>query len=184
MLPELRSDRLLLRPATADDLDALWVIWADPDVRRFLFDDVPVTRQRASDILDHCLSLTGVGLGLWTVQLGDTPATVGCVGLLPTTVASEYDPSLVGMVEPLAAFAPATWHRGYATEALEVVIAHAFDSLGLQVLAAVIDAPNAASDRLVRRLGFQVTGETDGPRYRLRTYRLNPASFTLRSSAA
>jgi RimJ/RimL family protein N-acetyltransferase len=88
------------------------------------------------------------------------------------------------MVEPLAAFAPATWHRGYATEALEVVIAHAFDSLGLQVLAAVIDAPNAASDRLVRRLGFQVTGETDGPRYRLRTYRLNPASFTLRSSAA
>jgi hypothetical protein len=37
--------RLVLSPATGDDLDAIWHIWRQPDVRRYLFDDVPVTRE-------------------------------------------------------------------------------------------------------------------------------------------
>ena len=44
--------------------------------------------------------------------------TIGCVGLMPAAAAAEYDPSLAGAIEPLVAFAPAAWHRGYATEDL------------------------------------------------------------------
>jgi RimJ/RimL family protein N-acetyltransferase len=180
MLPQLRTARLLLHPASEDDLDALWSIWADPNVRRFLFDDLPVTRESASEVLRDCLALAGDGLGLWTVRPEDGAPVIGCIGLLPATVAAEYDPSLAGAIEPLVAFAPAAWHRGYATEALEIVVAHAFGPLGLPVLSAVIDAPNAASQRLVHRLGFLFTGEVEGPRYRLRTYRLDPVSFAKR----
>ena len=47
-----------------------------------------------------------------------------------------------------------------------------FDALRLERLVAVNDVPNAASDQLLQRLGFAACAETDGPRYRLRHYRL------------
>jgi RimJ/RimL family protein N-acetyltransferase len=175
-LPEFTAQRLRLRPATREDLDVLWLIWADPEVRRYLFDDVPVTRQRATEVLADCLGLAD-GCGLWTVQCRDATPIIGCVGLMPVTTAAQYDPSLAGAVEPLAAFAPAEWHRGYAMESLAILVAYGFRALGLSRLVAVTDVPNVASDKLVRRLGFRVTGECDGPRYRLRTYVLTPDVF-------
>ena len=183
MVPTLTTNRLSLRPASSDDLDAFQPIWNDADVRRYLFDDEPVPNDRAKAILADCLALPD-GLGLWSVRLLGTDKVIGCVGLLPAGTAAEYDPSLAGAVEPLAAFAPSAWGRGYATEALAAALRYGFGGLGLPVVAAVNDVPNSASDRLVRRLGFKATGECDGPKYRLRTYRLTPEAFALRSVGA
>jgi [ribosomal protein S5]-alanine N-acetyltransferase len=177
MVPHLITARLELRPATLDDLDPLWALWAEPDVRRFLFDDVPVVRERAAEVLGHCLHAAEAGLGLWVARLRDTETVIGCVGLMAASTAAQYDPRLVGAIEPLASFAPAVWGHGYATEALAAVVRYAFAQLGLSQLAAVNDVPNEASDRLVRRLGFEVTGECEGPRYRLRTYGLTQEQF-------
>ncbi|HVM95724.1 MAG TPA: GNAT family N-acetyltransferase, partial [Candidatus Acidoferrales bacterium] len=108
---------------------------------------------------------------------------IGCAGLLKAATAAEYDPSLVGAVEVLAALLPAFWGRGYANEALGVAIGYAFESLGLQQLAAVTDVPNQASERMVRRLGFVQTGECPGPRYRIRTHRLSQPDFVMSRAA-
>src|SRR4030095_609214 len=91
-----------------------------------------------------------------------------------------YDPRLLGAIEPLASFLPEVWGRGYATEALAAVVRYAFEQLSLSQLAAVNDVPNEASNRLLKRLGFEVTGECDGPRYRLRTYVLTRGQFARR----
>jgi [ribosomal protein S5]-alanine N-acetyltransferase len=173
MLPHLITARLELRPATPDDLDALWALWAAPEVRRFLFDDVPVTRARAAEVLGYCLQAAEAGLGLWVARPRDAKTVIGCVGLMAASTAAQYEPHLVGAVEPLAAFVPAEWGHGYATEALAAVVRYAFEPLGLSQLAAVNDVPNGASARLLRRLGFAVTGEYEGPRYRLHTYALS-----------
>lgn len=148
-------------------------MWADPAVRRFLFDDEPVPRTRAAAILARCLRQDG-GLGLWCI-VSPAADVIGCVGLLPVTTSSDYAPSLAGAVEPLVALKPDGWGRGYATEALNDVIRYGFETLRLPALAAVVDVPNVASDRLLRRLGFTVTGECDGPRYRMRTFSLASA---------
>lgn len=184
MLPELTTPRLLLRPATEADLDALWAIWAEPEVRRFLFDNLPVPRELAAEVLAACLAHAGSGLGLWTIAPRDSGAVAGCVGLLPVGAAAEYDASLAGEVEPLVALAPAAWHQGYATEALESVLARGFGPLGLKRIVAVVDVPNTASGRLVRRLGFDVTGEFGGAHGPLRGYALAVDAFALRSGAA
>ena len=171
MLPELRTARLALAPAADADLDALWALWTDPDVRRFLFDDVAVTRELAAATLADTRAAADRGLGLWVVRARDGgPAPVGCAGLLPVTTAAEFEPRLAGLVEPLVALHPSCWGRGYAAEALAALVRHAFDTLGLDRLAAVADVPNAASDRMLRRAGFRALGECDGPRHRLRTY--------------
>ncbi len=47
----------MLRPARAADLDALWPLWTDPDVRRFLWDDRVIGREEAQATLEDCLAL-------------------------------------------------------------------------------------------------------------------------------
>ena len=74
------------------------------------------------------------------------------------------------------------WGHGYATEMLRTAIGFAFDSVGLSRLEADIDPRNAASCRLVERVGFvregllrerwRVAGEvTEGRRVLVRRVR-------------
>lgn len=176
-LPAFTTERLALRSATAADLDALWAMWRDPDVRRYLFDDQPVERERAADALESGLETVPRGLGLWLVERREHPGPIGCVGLMPVTLAAQFDPTLKGLVEPVAAFAPAFWGQGYASEALRALLSYGFRTLGLPVIAGVNDVPNAASDRMLRRLGFEFVRECDGPSYRSRVYRLDRARW-------
>src|SRR5262249_8068886 len=128
--PTFLTARLSIRPAGADDLDALHALWSDARVRRFLFDDQAISRELAKSALDGCLEHAVRGLGLWLVFETEGAGLLGCVGLNPTTVAAAYEPALSGLLEPLAAFAPRHWHKGYARESLRPVLGHAFGSLG------------------------------------------------------
>lgn len=170
MQPILQTPRLRLRPAAHSDADALWALWTDPAVRRFLWDDRVISPSEAAATLGDCLALAPIGLGLWVAEVRDANALVGCAGLLPVSTAAAYDPRLAGLVEPLVALAPAVWGHGYAGEALDALLAHAAGALGLARLAGVTDVPNVASDRMLQRAGFDVLGEVPGPRFQLRTY--------------
>jgi ribosomal-protein-alanine N-acetyltransferase len=169
----LETDRLRLIPACETDLDDLWALWTDPEVRRFLWDDVVITRDQAMETLQDLLPLSSRGLGLWMLRLrAGARDMIGCAALAPVRTAAEYDASLEGAIEPLIAITPLFCRRGYGTEALAALRKHASETLPLDRLVAVADAPNVASDRLLRRVGFEMDKEIDGPRHRLRIYRL------------
>jgi RimJ/RimL family protein N-acetyltransferase len=170
--PILPTARGRLVPATLADLDALWKVWRDPAVRRYLFDDQEVGRARAEEVLDACLAEGPHGRGLWTMHVEDERTLIGCAGLMPVSVA-EYDPTLTGLLEPIVALAPAWWGKGIAVEALEVLVAYAFGALALDRLAGATDVPNEASHRMLTRAGFVPQRECDGPHYRIRTYLLD-----------
>jgi [ribosomal protein S5]-alanine N-acetyltransferase len=172
MLYPLRTPRLFLRPANVEDLDALWTLWREREVRRYLFDDEPVTRERASEVLDRCLALVRRGLGLWTLGLRDGPSFIGCAGLTLVTTAAKYEPKLANQIEPTVALSPTMWRHGYAREALRAALGYAFQTLKVESLIATADAPNVASDKMLTSVGFIPTGECDGPRYRLKTYKI------------
>jgi RimJ/RimL family protein N-acetyltransferase len=179
---------------SARDVPALWALWREPAVRRFLWDDRVIVRAEAEATVAECIALAPRGLGLWALwaaprsargargREGAAPARrfVGCAGLLPVSTAAEFEPRLAGLVEPLVALHPAAWGRGYATEALGALLQHARVALGLRVLAGVTDVPNEASDRMLRRAGFVPLSEVAGPRHRLRTllYTGEPAAPT------
>jgi RimJ/RimL family protein N-acetyltransferase len=170
--PSLVTDRLVLRPATVSDVSVLRSLWDQPKVRRFLFDDQPVSEQLAASVLEDCLACSSGGHGLWLIHLSEKPVFTGCAGLIPATVAAQYEPRLKGLLEPLAALQPTYWRRGYATEALAALINYAFTHLQVSELAAVNDIPNVASNRMLERLGFTVLSEVSGPKYEMQTYRL------------
>jgi RimJ/RimL family protein N-acetyltransferase len=180
-LPTIDTARLRLRPAHAGDVDALWRLWTDADVRRYLWDDRAIERDEAAATVHALGDLAGRGLGLWCLEpIGGDAALVGCAGLLPVDAAAAVEPSLAGMVEPLVALAPDAWGRGLAAEALDALVLHAFAVLELPALAGVTDVPNAASDRMLRRAGFVAFAERPGPHHPLRLYRLEPPSGSAR----
>jgi ribosomal-protein-alanine N-acetyltransferase len=169
--PILPTPRGRLVPATRADLDALWSVWREREVRRYLFDDQEVPRERAEEVLDACLAEGAHGRGLWTMHVDGEPTLIGCAGLMPVSVA-QYDWTVAGLLEPLVALAPAWWRRGHAVEALRVLVAYAFGTLALEALAGATDVPNEASHRMLVRAGFEPQRECEGPHYRIRTYLL------------
>ena len=178
MQPVFDTVRLQLRPAADEDLNELWRLWTEPEVRQFLWDDILIDREQARETIRDSTELAPQGLGLWTiVQRETTGGLVGCAGLMPVGSAAQYFPPIAGAVEPLVALAPKFWHRGYARESADVLIQYATESLRLDRLVAVADAPNVASHRLLEGLGFVLCAETDGPRHRLRHYNLKRTSF-------
>jgi hypothetical protein len=50
-------------PFASEDLDALHALWTDPDVRRYLWDDIVISRERAAETVDDALTTAAVGLG-------------------------------------------------------------------------------------------------------------------------
>jgi ribosomal-protein-alanine N-acetyltransferase len=184
MLPNLTTTRLLLRAATGADLDALWRLLTDPQVRHYLCDDSVLTRAEVQELLAESTAHWPAGMGLWLLY-DHEDQHLGCVGLHPVSRAIvDHASQLEGEIEPTIALAPDRWGRGYATEALVAAVAYAFEMLALERLVAVVDEPNQASQRLMARVGFTPTGTTEtGPCFALRTYRLTRASFAARDAA-
>ena len=178
MLPTLATPRLTLRPAIDVDLDALWRLLTDPQVRRYLCDDRILTRAEVQKILAEDVAHESAGMGLWLLR-GRAENLIGCIGLHPVSPEIvTHAPDLAGEIERTIALAPGHWGRGLAAEALAAAVAYAFDTLGLERLVAVVDEPNERSHRLMLRVGFTPTSATaTGPCYPLRIYGLDRAAF-------
>ena len=184
MLPNLTTPRLTLRAATGADLDALWRLLTDRQVRRYLCDDRVLERSEVEELLAESMTHWLAGMGLWLLY-DHEDQHLGLVGLHPVSGGIvDHAPGLEGEIEPTIALTPACWGRGYATEALLAAVSYAFETLALERLVAVVDEPNRASQRLMVRVGFTTTGTTaTGPCYPLRTYRLTRASFAAGGAA-
>ena len=166
----LSTERLVLRPVTADDHAALLAHWTEPEVRRFLFDGAAlsageVTETIAESIRDFAASRNGI----WLIELGSGPGSglgpglVGTAGLRPLGESG---------LEIFYSLAPGAWGRGYATEAARAVVEYGLGALGLPEVLAEVDEGNAASVAVVKRLGmtpYAVVPGVLGPMTRYRT---------------
>src|SRR3712207_4420090 len=146
-LPVLQTPRLVLTPWQLDDIDRLHVLWIDANVRRYLWDDVLISRDRAAEMVQRGLDAESEGLGGWTVTERGRPGLAGFAALF------RREPG--DAPELLYGLAPASWGRGLATEAAREVVRYAFDDLGERRVWAATDPPNAASARVMERLGMR-----------------------------
>jgi [ribosomal protein S5]-alanine N-acetyltransferase len=146
MPPTLPTARLVLTPVAHHDLPALHAHWNDPQVARWLWDGNPVDPQTVAHLIENSIqTFQRAGWGLWAMRPAADAPLIGICGLC------RFEP--VPGVELLYSLDPAHWSSGLATEAATAVLAHAFDTLGLTELFATTDDANAASIRLLHRLG-------------------------------
>jgi RimJ/RimL family protein N-acetyltransferase len=149
---QLHTPRLLLRPATALDLESLQRQWPDAGLPRW--------------------RVAAHGAGLWVIALADSAQDIGCVGLRPSAMAPLLYEGSGEPFEPLLVLHSEHRGQGYAQEAMRAVLWHAQSATRGRCFVAVCDVPNTAADRLLRRLGFVPGYEADGGRWRTRQYRL------------
>lgn len=170
--PTLRTPRTTLRPFTAADLDAVLALWTDPDVRRYLWDDVVIAPDRAAEVLATSAgNFAASGYGLWGIREGEGSRLIGFCGC------QTGDD---GVAELLYGLLPTWWGQGLATESAAAVLDHLFGRLGRPEVVAMTDGPNLPSVRVMERLGM--TFDRRGPHHGLDTlfYRLRADDWTAR----
>lgn len=128
-------------------------LWTEPDVRRYLWDDVVIPVEQAREVLEaverHFLDRR---YGIWGVEDGETGGLIGFAGCRPWGT---------GEPELLYGLRPAWWRRGLATEACHAVLTHVFETLGHPLVFAATDPPNHASVGVMERLGMTFDQRTE-----------------------
>jgi RimJ/RimL family protein N-acetyltransferase len=147
----LETERLRLRPATLDDLDAWLAI--SHDAEQAWFGEPSSSREDARANLEkHMRHHEEHGFGIWAVELKATGDVIGAAGL--TTL--EDGPE----IEVGYRFREHSWGNGYATEAALESIRFGFDELGLDQIVAVTRPNNTASRRVMEKCGLTYAGMT------------------------
>jgi [ribosomal protein S5]-alanine N-acetyltransferase len=150
----LETPRLVLRPVNEADVPGLAALLADPDVFRFLFDGAPPSVAQVREIVaSSTTSFLAHGVGLYLASERGDRSAAGLAG---------FRPAEIGGLELVCALRPRSWGQGLAEEACRACLALAFAEGGPEEVLAGADAPNSASLRLIRRLGFAPLRETPG----------------------
>jgi ribosomal-protein-alanine N-acetyltransferase len=154
-LPFIRTARLWLLPFTEDDIDVLHAIWVEPDVRRYLWHDVVIARERAADVVREAIATADeCGIGYWTVRTEQGGPVVGNCGF--------HFMECRTAIELFYSLAKSHWGKGLAFEASHAALSYAWRATRFDRVYAHIDAPNEASLRLARRLGFEYVSNAGG----------------------
>jgi len=150
----LETKRLTLRHLEMGDLDALYRLYRDPQMRAY-FPDGTRSLTETKEELEWFLHghPDRPELGLWAAVERDTGAFLGRCGLLPMTIDGQAEVELAYMIDK------ARGGEGLATEAARGIVQHSRDQLGLRRLISLIMPGNAASTAVAIKAGMSFERE-------------------------
>jgi RimJ/RimL family protein N-acetyltransferase len=155
----LTTERLILRPWQDEDLEPLFAINGDPESMRYFAatmtraeSDAWAARMRVH-FAEH-------GWGFWVVAEAASGDFVGVVGLMTIPWQADFTPAVEIGWRIGARFR----RQGYAEEAARAALGFGFAALGLASIVAFTVPGNAASWKLMEKLGMRHEGEFDHPR--------------------
>jgi [ribosomal protein S5]-alanine N-acetyltransferase len=153
----LETERLVLRRLRMTDLDALFALYSDEEIRRY-FPDGTLTREETMEELEWFLHghPAHPELGLWATILKDTNAFIGRCGLLPWKIEERQEVEVAYLLDKKY------WGQGLATEAARAILEYGFGTLGLSRLICLIDPLNGASQKVAEHIGMRLEQEVDG----------------------
>src|SRR6185436_1818178 len=115
--PILETKRLLLRTLTMDDLDDLYALYRDANVRKY-FPEGTLTYEETKEELEWIIDVYygQYGYGLWATIYKETGEFIGRCGLLPWTIENRQE------VEVAYMLTKPYWGQGLATEAAQAIL--------------------------------------------------------------
>jgi len=146
--PNLQTDRLRLRPFADSDLEAIYALQSNARVLRY-WDSPPWSdRARARAFLDACRKMEQEGSGCrLAIELEATRSFIGWCSMF------RWNPDFRSLGIGYCLDEPA-WGNGYATEAVGAMLHWLYNELDLNRVEAELDTRNAASARVLEKLGF------------------------------
>lgn len=150
--PVLSTARLRLRPFRQDDAAPLFRVFSDEQVVRYWSVGAWTDIAQADQMIEEAmLAYREGGLSRYAIALAATDELIGICNLRGLFAQNRR-------CELGYALGSAHWGQGYAFEALEALLGHAFSALDMNRIEADIDPRNTASARLLERLGFRQEG--------------------------
>lgn len=150
-VPDIETQRLLLRRFQANDLPDVYRALSHPDVVRHYgvqFDSLEATQAQMDWFSMHEASGTGIWWAVCNRATGQLLGGGGLSGLTQNHRKAELGFWLL----------PEHWGRGYLREAVPAILDHAFTTLGLHRIEGFVETQNAPCKRALDRLGFQHEG--------------------------
>ena len=147
-MPEISTERLIMRGWQESDLAPWAAMNADPEVRRCL-GPLLTFEQASAWVLNFQDELDRYGFGFWALEVSASGEFIGFTGLR----ALDEEMPFTG-VELGWRLARPAWGHGYATEAARAALAYGFDILGLPEIIAVTMARNLRSRAVMQRIGM------------------------------
>ncbi len=139
------TERLLLRELIEDDYKDLFALNNDPEVLRYTGDEPFATLQDAQKFLANYAHYDDHGFGRWAVIRKEDQAFLGWCGL-------KYNEE--NQVDLGFRFFKQYWGNGYATEAAKCALQIGFEALNLTEIIGRSAKENAASIRVLEKIGM------------------------------
>ena len=154
--PNLDTARLTLNTLTIDDNDGLFSIFSDQAVVKFYNIEAFTSKQQSLDLIDFFNQRFKQQEGIrWAIRLKETGELIGTCGF--NSFNSKMHNAVIGYE-----FASDHWGKGYATEALNAIIALVYSDNSpfgeLYRIQADTMLGNDASESVLKKLGFKQEG--------------------------
>ena len=154
LIPQLETQRLILRGFREQDLDAYADMCGDPEVMRYIGAGKPLSRveswRNMAMILGHWQLR---GYSLWAVEERQSGEMIGRIGCWQPEGWPGFE---IGWM-----LRRTYWGRGFATEGAKAAMDYAFGELQQSRVISLIRPENAASRRVAQKLGEKLAGTTE-----------------------
>lgn len=153
----LETERLLLRHLILDDLEELFALYSDPEIRKY-FPEGVLTHDETKEELEWHMNghPEHPELGLWATIYKETGKFIGRCGLLPGEIDSKLEVEIAYLLDK------EFWGQGLASEAAKGILEYGFEKLNLTRLICLIDPQNVASQKVAKRIGMTLERSVEG----------------------
>ncbi len=148
----LETERTVIRELSLNDIDALFLLYGDPEIQRFIPPLMPTKEEETEFQKAYIEKMYGFfGYGFWNIIDRESGRLIGRAGISNRR----------GFDIPELGYLLDKEHRGrgIAYEVCTSVIAYAERILGIEELNAFIQNENLPSIRLAEKIGFRDAGE-------------------------
>ncbi|HES9638213.1 acetyltransferase [Streptococcus pneumoniae] len=142
--PSIEMERLLLRPVTLDDAEAMFDYASDKGNTRYTFPTNQSLEETKNNIAQFYLANP---LGRWGIELKSNGQFIGTIDL--HKIDSVLKKAAIGYI-----INKKYWNQGLTTEANRAVIELAFEKIGMNKLTALHDKDNPASGKVMEKSGM------------------------------
>lgn len=149
----LQTNRLILRELSVEDSKSFYELNLNPNVVRYTGDKEFNNIKEAMSFLENYNDYKINGFGRWAVIDKVSKDFLGWCGL---KYDKEKDETDIGF-----RFFEHYWNKGYATESAKACLEYGFEALNLEVIIGRVRAENAASIKVLEKLGLTYKKDFD-----------------------
>jgi len=151
-IPNIETERLILRELSLDDVDDIFGYASIPEVSTFLLWYPHKSKQDSIDFINFSKDMFAKDISIiWGIELKEEKKLIGIFDLRTMQLINNC--AEIGYV-----ISNQYWNKGYISEAIKVIIKFCFKDLNLNRVEAHCDQDNIGSAHVMEKAGMKFEG--------------------------